>query len=136
MQGRSSRMVHDVLIGCNHQLLFPKCISLLASVRRCFHKTLTWIYLIFPFVGESCSVWNMLISLKCFCWKPGGFEKLHEIRLYFYVLTTASTCLHFPKHTVAKFLLKHIITRDDLTSATWCQGITRGSKVKKGRLTS
>lgn len=125
--------LHDVLTGCFQQLLFQKGITLLAFVRRCFHKTLISIYLSIPFVGGSCSVWNMLVSLKCFCWKPHAFEKSHALGSIF---AFSWQLPHFLEHAVSKLLLKHVIARDDLTSATWCQVTAYGSSVKRGRLAS
>lgn len=128
-QGKCGRMS----TWCAHGVLFPKGITFLAYVRRCFHKTLTWIYLSLPFVGGSCSVWNMLVSLKCFCWKPHAFEKWHELDSIF---EFSWQLPHFLEHGVSKLLLKHVIARDDLTSATWCQVTAYGSSVKGGRLAS
>lgn len=48
------------------QLHFQKAVSLMAffGEGRYFHKTLTWIHLIFTFLGGSCLMWSMLTSVE------------------------------------------------------------------------
>lgn len=100
-----------------------------------FHKILTWIHLIFTFLGESCSIWSMFTSIEMLLLEAAcrSFESPHA---WVSIFTFSWQLLHSPEHAGFKLLLKHAITGDDLTPTMWCQVMAIGSNVNKRKLAS
>ena len=98
----------------------------------CFHKILTWIHLIFTFLGESCSVWSMFASIKTLRFEAACryFEKPHA---WVSIFTCSWQLLHAPEHVGSELLLKH---GNDLAPAMWYQVMAIGSNVNKRKLAS
>lgn len=114
---------------------FQKVISLMAFVGRHFYKILTWTHLIFTFFGESYLIWGMFTSVEMLLLKAAcrSFESPHA---WISIFKFSWQLLHSPEHAGSKFLLKHVITSNDLAPAMWCQVMASGGNVNKRKLAS